>query len=64
MRPHKSILAVEILNEVRGSKTHCKRGHPRTPKNTYRSGHGNICKICAAMRCRAYYRRCKEKVAA
>lgn len=33
-----------------GSLTHCKRGHPRTPENTYTKPNGwKACRLCAAM---------------
>lgn len=43
-------------------KTHCKRGHPFTPENTYTNSHGNRgCRICQRMH-DAEYRARKSKV--
>lgn len=36
-------VSIPALN---AAKTHCKRGHPFTPENTYRNGAGRACKAC------------------
>lgn len=42
------------LNDVRVTKTHCLRGHERTPENVYPGGN---CKTCANKRGRERYQR-------
>lgn len=46
--------AAAILNAARGIKTHCKRGHEFTPKNTQLYRGKRRCLSCHAMRHRTY----------
>lgn len=37
------------------SKTHCKRGHPFTPENTFKQPGGRACRICQRIISRKSY---------
>ena len=43
-------------SEYNRRKTHCPQGHPYSPENTYRSGHGRSCKTCILVRTKARQR--------
>jgi hypothetical protein len=57
VRPSHLEAVTHVVNTLRGEsrnaknrrKTHCKRGHPFTVKNTYRVAKGRICRACHAM---------------